>query len=122
MAKPIACLAFLMALLLFAAGGQALADDHREKGKHRRETIDRAFQGLRTHGKGDHGNETTGQIAIWLLAAANFTVITSVLIKGANRILPLGEERRRWLSKINQLQKKYLSSLHYLLNPVILCG
>jgi hypothetical protein len=70
--------------------------------------------------RGDKGNETTGEIAAWLLGAANFTVALSILIKGFNRIAPLSSDFKGALTRFNHLQKKHLMRLHYFLNPVIL--
>jgi hypothetical protein len=70
--------------------------------------------------KDDKGNETTGQTAAWLLAAANLTVAFSILIKGANRFLPLNPQTKSSFKSFNQLQKKHLMRFHYVLNPVAL--
>ncbi len=68
----------------------------------------------------DEGNEATGQIAGWSLAAANLTVALSFLIREGKRFASLGPEVKSRLSKFNITQKKYLMRLHYLLNPLIL--
>jgi hypothetical protein len=39
----------------------------------------------------NEGNETAGQIAAWLLLVANFPVVLSILIKGINRFILLGD-------------------------------
>mgnify|MGYP000370312931 CR=1 FL=1 len=70
--------------------------------------------------KDDEGNEATGQTAAWLLAAANLTVAFSILIKGANRFLPLEPQTKSSFKSFNQLQKKHLMRFHYVLNPVAL--
>jgi len=70
--------------------------------------------------KDDKGNETTGQTAAWLLAAANLTVAFSILMKGANRFLPLDPQTKSSFKSFNQLQKKHLMRFHYVLNPVAL--
>ena len=68
----------------------------------------------------DEGNETTGQIAAWLLAGANLTVALSIVIRLANRFSPLWPAAKGLLSRFNRLQKKHLMRLHYYLNPVII--
>ncbi|MBU0988233.1 MAG: hypothetical protein KKH68_13380 [Proteobacteria bacterium] len=70
--------------------------------------------------KDDEGNETTGQTAAWLLAAANFTVAFSILIKGASRFLPLDPQAKNSFKSFNQFQKKHLMRFHYVLNPLAL--
>jgi len=68
----------------------------------------------------DDGNETTGQIAAWLLAGANLTVALSILIRWTNRFLHLWPKVKGLLSNFNRFQKKHLMRLHYCLNPVIM--
>lgn len=112
-------LVLLIVLWLAAPVAGSMADGHPGKGKHFQSGLDRPPESPKSHGRRDHGNETTGQMAAWLLIAANLTVITSVLIKATNRLLPLGEATRQSLNGINRIQKKYLMKLHYFLNPVI---
>ena len=70
--------------------------------------------------KDDEGNETTGQTAAWLLAAANLTIAFSILMKGASRFLSLDPQTKSSFKSFNQLQKKHLMRFHYVLNPVAL--
>ncbi|MBA4368216.1 MAG: hypothetical protein C0403_11345 [Desulfobacterium sp.] len=72
-------------------------------------------------GKDDEGNETTGQIALWLLVSANLTVFLSLVIKNADRFSHLSKQTKNTLRQINQFQKKYLMKFHYYLNPLALC-
>ena len=65
------------------------------------------------------GNETAGQIAALLLLAANLPVALSLLIKGANRFIQLGEVFKTNLAKFNRKQKKSLMWLHYYLNLIV---
>jgi len=67
----------------------------------------------------DGGNETTGQIAAWSLAAANLTVALSLLVKGIRRFAPLRPEVKDSMGRFNSFQKKHLMRFHYLLNPLI---
>jgi hypothetical protein len=100
-----------------------VADDHKEHGQHLEKAWhkkgDEGLGGLFARGH-DEGNETTGQIAAWSLAAANLTVAVSLLIKAIRRSLPLGPETKNSLNRFNSLQKKYLMPLHYVMNPLIL--
>jgi hypothetical protein len=119
--RPVSiCLVWLIAIVLIAPVAGSIADDHAKNRKHSQNNSDRTPLSSNGHGGDDHGNETTGQIAIWLLIAANLTVVTSVLIKAANRLLPLEEGTKKSLTQINQTQKKYLMNFHYFLNPGIL--
>lgn len=68
----------------------------------------------------DRGNETTGQVVAWSLAAANLTVALSLIIRAVKRFTPLGAEAKQVLGKFNSIQKRYLMKFHYVLNPVIL--
>lgn len=70
--------------------------------------------------KHDEGNETAGQIAAWLLVAANLPVVLSVLIKWTNRFVPINAKLKNGLSGFNRFQKKHLMRFHYLLNPFVL--
>jgi hypothetical protein len=70
--------------------------------------------------KGDHGDETTGEIAAWMFGVANFPVALSIILKTLARFIPLGLNLRDPLTKFNRQQKKYLMKLHYWLNPIAL--
>jgi len=61
------------------------------------------------------------QTAAWLLAAADLTVVVSILMKGASRLLPLEPQTKSSFKNFNQFQKKHLMRFHYVLNPVALC-
>ena len=103
-----------------------IADDHKTNKRHykRYENIkehhDYDDHNRRQAKKDDEGNETTGQTAAWLLVAANLTVAFSLLMKGANRFLPLDPQTKSSFKSFNQLQKKHLMRFHYVLNPVAL--
>jgi len=100
-----------------------MADDRKDSGKHFDKRGDRKGEGVLgglLGGGRDKGNETTGEIVAWSLAAANLTVALSLLLKGVKQFVPLGPEAQKSLSKFNITQKKYLMRLHYILNPVIL--
>lgn len=66
------------------------------------------------------GNETAGQIAALLLLIANFPVALSLLIRGMNRFVPMGEMLKKALKDFNRKQKKTLMWLHYYLNLIVL--
>ena len=109
-------LAVLVAsVFFFMSVGQA--DDHRKsKGWIERLERDRSS----VFDRHDEGNETAGQIAAWLLVAANLPVVLSVLIKWTNRFAPITTGLKNALSGFNRFQKKHLMRFHYVLNPVVL--
>lgn len=114
---------FLVLTALLPAIPICMADDHNGGGKHFDKHGGRGSDGVlgnlleRGH---DEGNETTGQIVAWSLAAANLTVALSLLLKGVKKFVPLGPEAQKSLSQINSTQKKYLMRFHYIFNPLIL--
>lgn len=94
-----------------------LADDeHRERDYFERED-QHSIPFLETD---NEGNETAGQIAAWLLLVANFPIVLSILIKGINRFMPIGDGLKKSLTNINRFQKKHLMVVHYYLNLAIL--
>jgi len=117
---------FMCSLLLttfLSAMAFCMADDHKESRKHYDKHDDRKGDGVLgdLFGRGhDEGDETTGQIVAWSLAAANLTVALSIIVRGLKQFAPLGPEVKSTLSKFNSTQKKYLMRFHYFLNPVIL--
>jgi hypothetical protein len=83
----IGLIAISLVIAVFLWTSEGLSDDHR--------TAKGWFEKKEKHlssyfSKDDEGNETAGQVAAWLLAAANLPVTVSVLIKGINRVQPLG--------------------------------
>jgi hypothetical protein len=116
------CLLVLTAFL--SAIPVSIADERKGAGKHYDKHGDRGGDGLLggLSGRGEHdkGNETTGEIVAWSLAAANLTVALSILLKGVKKFVPLGLEAQKGLSKFNLTQKRYLMKFHYVLNPLIL--
>ena len=71
-------------------------------------------------GGGDKGNETTGQVAAWLLAAANLPVALSVLIRWINRFVPMAAGLKKALGRFNRFQKKHFMRFHYIGNSLVL--
>ena len=71
--------------------------------------------------KDDEGDGVTGQMALWLLVAANLNIVLSLIVKSVNRFLPLAPETITSMKRFKQLQKKYLMRFHYVLNPLALC-
>jgi hypothetical protein len=104
---------------LLAVAGYLMADDH-YRGRGKRWYGHESKHGSLFRKAGDRGNETAGQIAAWLLAAANIPVVMSFLIKGVNRFVPLGHGRNRSLADFNRFQKKRLMPIHYYVNPLVL--
>jgi hypothetical protein len=117
----------LLLLILQVFPSLLLADDHKTGNKHLNQHEIRKEHNNSDHNsggqveKGAEGNETTGQIAAWLLVSANLTVLFSIITKGANRFLPLKPQTKNSIKAFNQLQKKYLMRFHFLLNPIALC-
>ncbi len=105
----------IIAGLLFAT--KDMADDHR-KGNGWFEREKHHYSPL--FGRDDKGTETVGQMAAWLFAAANLTVVLSVLIKGTNNVVPMGNGLKDRLVRFNRFQKKHLIQLHYYINPLVL--
>jgi hypothetical protein len=105
----------ISACFLFTSTGQA--DDHRRvKGWFQPEGHHRPL----FSGRDDEGNEEAGQMAAWLLVAANLPVVLSVLIKWNNKVVPMGNGLKVVLTRFNRFQKKHLMRLHYLINPLVL--
>ncbi len=99
------------------------ADDHKEGKKHFQKHDGKKGNwnlGDVVGRKRDKGNETTGQIVAWSLAAANLTVIISLLIRAIRRFAPISQQVKNSLWKFNSLQKKHLIRFHYVMNPLIL--
>ena len=106
----------IIAGLLFATKG--MADDHRKsKGWFEREEQQHSSLFGRND---DEGNETAGQMAAWLLVAANLPVVLSLLIKWTNKFAPMGNGLKDALIRFNRFQKKHLMRLHYYINPLVL--
>jgi hypothetical protein len=71
-------------------------------------------------GRDDEGNETAGQMAAWLLVAANLPVVLSVLIKWTSKVAPTGIGLKDALARFNRFHKKHLMRMHFLINPLVL--
>ncbi len=105
----------VVAFFLIANTGLA-GDHHKAKGWFERERQHRSS----LFGKDDEGNETAGQMAAWLLVAANLPVVLSVLIKWTNQFAPVGTGLKDALVRFNRFQKKHLMRFHYFINPLVL--
>ncbi len=106
----------LSGICFMACLPDAMADDHGHKGKQ----VGRSLFSTSEHGKGDKGNELTGETAAWIFAAANLPVLLSLLVRGLiNNITVAGNLKDR-LKRFNQAQKRYLMPFHYILNPLAL--
>ena len=104
------------ALFFLCCAPSAVADDDRDHHyKKRNKDIGTAFN----HVKNEKNNEATGQAAAWMLAAANITVLLSLLIRGT-RYAALPAQINDRLKRFNQIQKKFLLPVHYFLNPLAL--
>jgi len=103
------------ALFFLYCAPAAVADDDDHRYKKRNKDIGTAFN----HVKNEKNNEATGQAAAWMLAAANITVLLSLLIRGT-RYAALPAQINDRLKRFNQIQKKFLLPVHYFLNPLAL--
>ncbi len=106
----------LTGICFVACVPDAMADGHAHKGKQ----VGWSLFSTSEHGKGDKGNELTGETAAWIFAAANLPVLLSLLVRGLiNGIAVAGELKDR-LKRFNQAQKKFLMPFHFILNPLAL--
>ena len=96
------------------------ADEHkrRESGDKRYQSSEERYDSrdrtARQLEKEDESNEVTGQTTAWLLVAANFTVVLSILMKGLIRYFPLESETKSAIKRFDQLQKRHLMRFHYI--------
>ena len=97
------------------------ADDHKRRGRGDKQYENRDHTGRRIEKEND-GNEITGQTAAWLLVAANFTVVLSILMKGLIRHYSFELKTISSIKRFDQLQKRHLMRFHNVLNPVALPG
>jgi len=120
--KIIFILIVLMSLTLWLFPSLGIADDHEKRHRKSRQYEFRKGHDDNQEGrKDDKGNEVTGQLALWLLVAANLSVALSIIFKGVNRYIPLESEVKGLIKRFNQIHKKYLMRFHYILNPIGFC-
>lgn len=112
-------LIILTGLLLIAGlfSGLLMANGHRYDRRHLNRDDHYAAGFGDREGK---GNEAAGEMAAWLLAAANLTVALSILVKWINGLKSIDGGMKKALQKFNRSQKKLLMPVHYWLNPLIL--
>ena len=103
------------ALFFLCCTPPAVADDNAHHYKKRSKDIGTVFN----HVKNEKNNEASGQAAAWMLAAANITVLLSLLIR-VTRYTDLPTQINDRIKRFNQLQKKFLLPVHYVLNPLAL--
>lgn len=103
------------ALFFLCCASPAVADDDAKHHKNRSKDIGTAFN----HVKNEKNNEATGQAAAWMLAAANISVLLSLLTR-VTRYTDLPTQVNDRIKRFNQLQKKFLLPVHYVLNPLAL--
>ena len=117
----------LVLVLLQVPPSLPLADDHKTGNKHyNQDQIRKERDNYDDHNGGQakkyaEGNEVTGQFTAWLLVSANLTVFFSIITQGVNRFLPLKPQTKSSIKTFNQLQKRYLTRFHSVLNPIALC-
>lgn len=110
---PVVVMGIVLCFLLLPAG-HGYGDAHKGEKHGIRKAYEHSFD------KGDHGDDTTGEVAAWMFGFANFPVALSVILKALAKMLPPGLNLQDPLAKFNRRQKKYLMMLHYWLNPVAL--
>lgn len=99
---------------------QGQADDHKESKHQGKKTEEhRLLKGDQSK-KGDHGNETTGEMAAWIFGVANLPVALSIILKTCAKFLPPALNFKDPITRFNRQQKEYLMKLHYWLNPIAL--
>ncbi len=103
------------ALFFLCCASPAVADDDAHHYKKRSKDIGTVFN----HVKNEKNNEATGQAAAWMLAAANISVLLSLLIR-VTRYTDLPAQVNDRIKRFNQMQKKFLLPVHYFLNPLAL--
>jgi hypothetical protein len=103
------------ALFFLCCAPSAFADDDDHHDKKRNKDFGTVFN----HVKNEKNNEATGQAAAWILVAANLNVLIGLLIKGT-RYTDLPVQIVDRIKRFNQLQKKILMPVHYVLNPLAL--
>lgn len=113
-----ALILFCLTILVGLFSTTAWADGEEHNGRRYFEKKDRDRIRLFKHD--DEGSETAGQIAAWLLLAANFPVALSFLIKWANRFVFVKTRLKNKLIRFNRFQKKHLMRFHFFINPLIL--
>jgi hypothetical protein len=113
----LAAIFLLSAIYLMVSGANAIADDDHHKRHKQRNDKGSSFL---DHGKANEGNEFTGESAAWIFAAANLTVVFSLLARGLTRYAPLAADVKDRVKGLNQTQKNHLMRFHYFLNPLAL--
>jgi len=112
-----ACLISGTLFFLYCAPSAVADDDRGRHDKKRNKDIGTVFNPV----KNEEINEVTGQAAAWILAAANITVLLSLLVRGTTRYTDLPAQINDRIKRFNQIQKKFLLPVHYVLNPLALC-
>ena len=105
---------WMVLCFVFVVVAPVLSNDRKELKHHSDKDIEHASKNQ------DHGNETTGEIAAWMIGVANFPVALSIILKTIGKMIPGRQNVKDMLVKFNRHQKKYLMKLHFWLNPVAL--
>lgn len=106
---------FTVVIVFAAMASVSALADHHEKKDHG------FFREQKEHASGeshkDNGNETTGQMAAWLFAVANFPAAGTLLTRWFLRAKTSGNSQKT-VGKLYIWVKKYLMPFHYVFNPV----
>jgi hypothetical protein len=97
----------------------AFADDHNEDRHERINSSEFLSDHKKDHNE-DTGNELTGKTTALIFVIANFSALLSLLSKGIIKFSPLKKSIKEKILVLNMIQKKHLSVLHYILNPIAL--
>ncbi len=106
----------LSGMYVMACVPTATADDYGHRGKQ----DGRNLFSTSNHGKGDKGNEFTGEATAWLFTAANLPVLLGLLFRRIIHNTAMAGNLKDRLKRFNLAQKKYLMPFHYILNPLAL--
>jgi hypothetical protein len=102
----------LTCCLILTAVASSYADEHSESKHH----FERGYK--QAEGREEVVGGASGQIAAWFFGIANFPVVLSILLKACGKAMPQSSNLKVAIDQINRRQKRYLTKLHYWLNPV----
>ena len=121
-ALGLAFIGFITAALVGLAGLAVFVDELAESGR----AVPNLAQGLaslRAAWQNSSGNEFTGEATAWLFAASSVPVGIDWIARTSTRYGPFGENVKRAIRRINNLQRKYLMPFHtYLSLPALGLG
>ncbi len=75
-------------------------------------SIAQAYSSFRNALQNNTGNEFTGEATAWLFGVASVPVFIDLIYRKAVQHVPIDGRLKSFLRRVNNLQKKYLMSLH----------